>query len=519
MIELRDVSFTYAVTGVRALKNVSLKIFPGEFVLVVGDSGSGKSTLLRSMNGLVPHFHGGKLEGDILIKGKRTVEMRVSEISGVVGTVFQDPESQILMQSVENELAFPLENRGMAPEQIAMRMEEVAALTGIERLLDRKTENLSGGEKQKVAIATAIMQAPEYLVLDEPTSQLDPSSAEAILSVLQRLNEELGMTIIMVEHRLERIMHRADRMLVMQDGKLAGDGEPELVAMEHDLDAMGVGYPQIARAAKLLGHQYLPLTVKEGKKYMGTVKPHAQKAAVPENILLTAKNVKFQYDDVPVLRNLNLDVRAGEILGLVGNNGSGKSTLAKLLAGILAPQRGKVLIDGRDIHRMKDDKRASYAGMVFQNPRLHLFSESIYGDIAVSGAPEKIMKMLRIWDIRERSAEDLSGGERMLAAIATVAVNEPKLLILDEPTRGLSWKYRQQLAEFLKWYSRKRSVLIISHDMDFLARTCNRIAMLARGKIVKIEEKHEFMENAMLYTTQINRISREAILEEELIEN
>ncbi|NPA75335.1 MAG: energy-coupling factor ABC transporter ATP-binding protein [Euryarchaeota archaeon] len=519
MIELNNVSFTYALTGSVALKNVSLQIYPGEFVLVLGDSGSGKSTLLRCINGLIPHFYGGKFEGTVKINERSTATMSPKDAARVVGSVFQDPENQILMQRVENELAFPLENEGICRDKITLRMEEVAALTGIEQLLKRKTSTLSGGEKQKVAIATALMRGPEYLILDEPTSQLDPNAAESLLGVLERINDELGTGIVLVEHRLERTMHRADKVVLMHQGRIIAEGEPGLIAAEYDLDALGVGYPQITRAAKALGLPYLPLTVKEGKKYMSHVQAVPHKYRVSERIVLQGMNLKFSYSSVPVLKNVSLEIRDGEILGLVGNNSTGKSTLAKLLAGLLTPQKGKVTVMGKNVHRISDSERVRYIAMVFQNPRMHLFQDTIYEDIAMGGMePESIMKRLKIWELRERSAEDLSGGERMLAAIATVAVKKPRVLILDEPTRGLSWRYRNILSEFLKEYTHHGSVLLISHDMETLARNCHRIAMLARGEIVRVAETHEFMSSALLYTTQINKVIRNAVIEEELMQ-
>ncbi len=517
MIELRDVSFRYANSEKLALNSVSLKIQDGEFLLILGDSGSGKSTLLRAMNGLIPHFYGGELKGIVEVDGLSTAEHGPGGISQRVGTVLQDPENQILMRRVDNELAFPLENMGMERDEISMRIDEIAEITGISSILDRDTSTLSGGEKQKVAIATALITHPTHLLLDEPTSQIDPSGAEEILSVLERINDELGTTIILVEHRLTRTMHRADRVVLMKAGKIIADGEPRIVATEHDMDAFGIGYPQITRTAKLLGMPFLPLTVKEGKKYLSNLKGKHNPRNVNGKIILWAKAVEFGYGKNRVLRGVSMEVRVREVVGIVGRNGSGKSTLAKILSGLVPPGRGRVTVYGNDIAKMNDAERAKVVSMVFQNPRVHLFHDTIHEDIGGGKKTERIMKELGIWEIRDRSAEEISGGERMMAAIATIAVMEPDILILDEPTRGLSWRFRNMLIEFIWNYAKKRSVIIISHDMELLAKTCTKIGMLSRGKIINLRSTHEFMSKAILYTTQLNKVTRKLLTETDVM--
>ena len=517
MIEFLNYSFRYASASNPALENIELKIFPGEFVLLIGDSGSGKTTFLRSINGLIPHFYGGSQRGEVRIDGKSVKNFPPREIANYVGTVFQDPENQILMHTVEKEIAFPLENIGMKEEEIEKRVEETLDVLDIYPLRHRKIESLSGGEKQKVAIATAIARYPRYLLLDEPTSQIDPNSAESLLSLLERLNDDLGIGIIMVEHRMERTMHRADRLIVLDRGKIVGDGEPRIIASKLDLDALGVGYPQITRVAKRFGVEMLPLTVKEGRKslsrYLKNVRVKEERILL-NDLIGEVLNIEFSYGAHRVIRKLNLKIYRNELLGLVGRNGTGKTTLAKLLTGLLRPQKGEIRILGKPIEKYGEKERSRAISMVFQNPNIHLLGDTIYEDVTYllsdkeRKRAENIMKELGIWELRDRNASELSGGERMLAAVASIAVMEPEILILDEPTRGLSYKFKLRLSSFLKKYIQRHSVILITHDVETLARNATRVAILSDGRIRVIGNKREIMCSSLTYSTQVNKVAQ-----------
>ncbi len=514
MIELQGFSFRYSPSHFFALKDISIRILPGEFVLIVGDSGSGKTTLLRAINGLVPHFYGGEYRGKVIVEGKEVSETSPRKLAAIVGSVFQDPENQILMSTVEREISFPLENRGMKEAEIEKRVEEALELLGIYHLRERKIESLSGGEKQKVAIAAAMASYPRYLLLDEPTSQIDPNSAEELLALLERLNDDLGIGIVLVEHRMERTMHRADRLIVMNAGKIICDGEPRMVASKIDLDALGIGYPQITRVARKMELKYLPLTVKEGRKALshlfGKVKITQEK--YEKEKVGEAMSLSFSYDGKRVIRDLTLELFRGEVLGLMGRNGAGKTTLAKLLSGLLKPQRGKIRIMGKDIAAINERERSKLVSMVFQNPNVHLFQDTIYDDIALSSEDNEkvksIMKKLGIWKLKDRSGKELSGGERMLAAIASIAVKEPELLILDEPTRGLSYRFKRVLSSYLRDYASRHSVILISHDVEMIARTVQRVAILSRGKIIVEGNKRDILSSSLIYSTQLNKVAQ-----------
>lgn len=509
MIEFRDFSFGYA-SGPMALRNVSIKVEQGEFVLIAGDSGSGKSTLLRAINGLIPHFYSGKYCGTVSVYGKDPKDAAPRDLAGYVGTVLQDPENQVLMRTVEREIAFPLENAGLGEDEITKRVEDILDLVGIDEIRGRKVEELSGGELQKVAIASAMAMHPRALLLDEPTSQLDPRSAEEILNLVKRFNDELGITVILVEHRMENTLHRADRLIVMKDGEIIGDGEPRIIASRIDLDSLGIGYPQVSRIARALKEEYLPLTVKEAwKSLRGAVHPkrvEREKRKKGEPVA-KLKNIHFGYHGEYVLRGVNLDIHRGEVLGIIGRNGSGKTTLAKLIAGILEPQKGRIKYD-------VDKKRI---GMVFQNPNLHVMGDTVRENIEYTlrarseedgGKVGRTLKILGIEALAERNPMDLSGGERLLMALGTVLVFEPEILILDEPTRGLSWRYKMRLAEIIKNYANSRAVVLISHDMELVARVATRVAMMASGKIVLEGETARMLSGNMTFSTQVNKLAR-----------
>ncbi len=516
MLTFENFSFRYAGSNIFALKKINLDIFEGEFVLVVGNSGSGKTTLLRSINGLIPHFYGGEYRGSVHICNMTPFKNPPREVSKCVGTVFQDPENQILMSTVEREIAFPLENMGFERMEIWKRVEEILEILGLQEIREKKISTLSGGEKQKVAIGAALAPYPRYLLLDEPTSQLDPNSAEELLSLLERLNDDLGLGIILVEHRMERTVHRADRLIVMDKGEIVGDGEPRLILSEIDMDSLSVGYPQITRIAKKFQIQYLPLTVKEGRKMLSQLLPKfvPKRVIAPktEETLCQVSNVTFRYNSRRILRGVNLEIQKGEILGLMGRNGAGKTTLAKIIAGVLKPRKGEVKIGNAEVHALTERDRSNLVGLVFQNPNVHFFQDTIYQDILFNlsekrrGNVDKIMKQLGIYHLRNRNYQDLSGGERMLSAVALMAAREPKLLILDEPTRGLSYGFKRRLISFLKDYASHNAVLLITHDMETMARACHRVALLTKGRIEVTGDKRKIMTSSLIFSTQLNKV-------------
>ncbi|MGZ8782747.1 MAG: ABC transporter ATP-binding protein [Gaiellaceae bacterium] len=412
------------------MRGVSLELEPGEIVALLGPSGSGKTTLLRALAGLVPHFHGGRFSGRVVVAGLDTRVARPAELAGAVATVFQDPEDQVVMTIVANEVAFGLENLGVAPAQIWPRVERALAAVDALQLWGRKTVELSGGELQRVCLASALAFEPQLLLLDEPTSQLDPDAAALFLTAVERL----GATVVISEHRVERALELATRVIFVDEGRVL-------------LDA------PVAAAAEWLASER-PL-------YTGACVPVTQ-APVSERVL-SARNVSFSYRAaVPVLEGIDLDVHRGEIVALAGPNGSGKTTLARIVAGLLDAHESTVELRGR-------------VGYLAQDSGRYLVKETALAEVAlaVNGDEQRARAALERVGLGWASARhprDLSSGERERLALAAVAVAEPDLLVLDEPTRGLDPERKAELAAWLMSYaSSGRAVLIATHDRDLPA--------------------------------------------------
>ncbi|MGA7732199.1 MAG: ABC transporter ATP-binding protein, partial [Chloroflexia bacterium] len=393
LISLSNVTYTYPGTARPALREFSLEIEEGEFLLVAGVSGAGKSTLLRLFNGLVPHFYGGELSGGVRVADRDPVELGPGEMSSTVGLVFQDPEAQFVAEVVEDEMAFALENAGLPMHTMRKRVEETLHALGIDHLRARRVSTLSGGERQRVAIAAVLTLQPSVLVLDEPTSQLDPQSAEEVLDSLVKLNKDLGLTIILSEHRLERVVQYADRILYMDTDGSTIIGPPREVLAQVPLA------PPVVQVAKLLEWQPIPLTIKEARKFVGTVDGgrwtvgddnrvlrfafHASDAVRPPSTAhhppsaIELDSVWFGYGGREVLRGLSLGFREGEIAALMGRNGAGKTTILKLAVGLLKPGRGVVRTLGSNTRHAPLDALSKLVGYVPQQPDVLLFADTV----------------------------------------------------------------------------------------------------------------------------------------------
>ena len=421
-----------------ALEDVSLALEPGEVVALLGPSGSGKSTLLRALAGLVPHFHGGRFSGSVVVAGRDTRVARPADLAGTVATVFQDPEDQVVMSVVANEVAFGLENLGVAPAEIWPRAERALAAVDAPHLWGRRTAELSGGELQRVCLASALALDPQLLLLDEPTSQLDPESAELFLEAVGRL----GATVVFSDHRVPRALELATRVIFLDRGRILLDAAPPEAAAW--LDAQR---PAWRRAC-----------------VESTQSP--RRASV-----LRARGVSFAYRDaLPVLDGVDLDVARGEIVALAGPNGSGKTTLARIVAGLLEPSAGAVEVDGR-------------VGYLPQDPGRYVVAETALGEVGLAARrdAQRARAALEAADLlwaADRHPRDLSSGERERLVLAAVAVAEPDLLVLDEPTRGLDPDRKAALAARLQAYAAAgRGVLVATHDPDFPAHRRVRLCV------------------------------------------
>lgn len=526
MINFDRVSYTYPEASRPALRNVSLSIAAGEFVVLAGPSGAGKSTLLRCINSLVPHFSGGTLEGILEVNGIDPVRATPQVMSRHVGFVFQDPEGQFVLDRVEDEIAFALENVAMPPQEMRVRVEETLDLLDLASLRDRRLETLSGGERQRVAIAAVLAFRPNILVLDEPTSQLDPQSAEDVLHTLSRLNSDLGLTIVLAEHRLERVLPFADRLVYLGgDDAAILAGPPRQVLPQLDLA------PPLVTLGRALNWEPLPLTIKEGQRFSRpwlagqalSTRPVSPRAEVLGEPYLQVNQVEADYAGRPVLQGVDLEVWSGQVVAVMGRNGAGKSTLLKCIVGLLRPRRGRVRVAGQDIAGLDVAQVCRHVGYLPQDPNALLFADTVLDELlitlknhglpvngAASGAslsPQHLLERLGLGDKAGRYPRDLSAGERQRVALGTVTIPRPGALLLDEPTRGLDYRAKGVLAELLTaWRSEGMAILLVSHDVELVAMVADRVLLMSQGEIIANGSPREVLSSSPLFAPQVARL-------------
>ena len=527
-------TFTYAESKKPALNDVSLSIKDSEFILIAGPSGCGKSTLCRCINGLVPSFYGGKISGSVTVQNINTLHTPTKEMAKTVGMVFQDPENQLIATDVEREIAFGLENLGLSKTLMAKRIEEVLDTVGIDHLRHRQISTLSGGEKQKTAIASVLVLHPEIFVLDEPTSELDPKGAEEVIQLVKRLNEEFGLTVLLVEHRIDRVLQSVDRLILMNNGMIAYDDNPR-DWIHHVGDTLpDIGVPPITRLSVALQKKNIdtktPLTIKEGrqnfssvfkaKKFKKTDFSSIRKSKNSNDSVVTIKNLWYNYTDSPtILRGINLSISKGEFVSLVGRNASGKTTLAKMLNGLLKPTKGTVEINGINTTKTSVENLARDVGYVFQDPNVHLFADSVEEEItfmmhnlgfspkSIEESLEKMLTQFNLNYCRYAYPRSLSTGEKQRVALSSVLAANPQLLILDEPTRGLDYELKKTLMHRLKTYQQNGgTILLITHDIELIAEFGERVILISEGNLVADGTKHEVLSNSLHFSPQINRL-------------
>jgi energy-coupling factor transporter ATP-binding protein EcfA2 len=524
MIELRNVTYSYPEAQSPVLQGFSLTVQEGEFLLVIGPSGSGKSTLLRCLNGLVPHFYGGQFTGQVRVCGQDPIAAEPRCMSRYVGLVFQDPETQFVVDAVEDELVFALENHAVPQVTMRKRVEEVLDQLDIAHLRHRRVSTLSGGEKQRVAIAAVLTLQPHVLVLDEPTSQLDPQAAEEVLDALRRLNQDLGLTIVLSEHRLERVAQYADRILY-----LPGNGQPPLLGEPCQVLARVDFTPPLVRLGKTLDWEPLPLSLKEAR-------PHAQRLQQtfyqpsnlptfqPSNLPTFQPSVQirdlwYAYNGHQALKGVNLDVAPGELVALMGRNGAGKTTLLKQIVGLLKPKRGRVTVMGLDTRQADQQTIIAHIGYVPQNPSALLFADTVHQELDFTrrsrgmalGDYAPLLETLGLAACADRYPRDLSVGERQRVALAAVLVADPAIILLDEPTRGLDYRQKESLAAFLQQEkARGRTVLMATHDVELVADCADRVILLGDGQVVVDGPTREVMTDSLVFASQVNKLFRDA---------
>jgi len=523
MIHFDHLAYTYPDSSQPALADVTLHIAEGEFVLVAGPSGAGKSTLLRCLNGLVPHFTGGTLSGSVAVADHNPVAEGPQVLSRLVGFVFQDPEAQFVLDRVEDEIAFALENGAIPPTEMRVRIEEVLNLLDLAPLRDRPLETLSGGEKQRVAIAAALAFRPRILVLDEPTSQLDPQSAEDVLRALVRLNCDRGLTIVLVEHRLERILPHADHLIYLPPPPIGGDSRGVLSGLpRHVLHQMNLT-PPLVTLGKELGWKPLPFTVKEGHRFAAKsqiLNPNPQvseKQSVIRYSLFVIRNLHFAYDQEDILRGINLEVAPGELVALMGRNGSGKTTLLKCIVGLLRPQQGEITLESESLIKQETASICQSVGYLPQEPDDLLFADTVAEELVVTLrnhglldsppiAPADLLARLGLSSLAASYPRDLSVGQRQRVALGAVTVTRPRLLLLDEPTRGLDYFAKRELVRLLReWQAEGVGVLLVTHDVELVAQAADRVVLLSQGEVFA-DGSPEMLTASPLFAPQVARL-------------
>ena len=499
----RGFTYTYAEASAPALRDVTLSFEPGTFTVLAGLSGSGKSTLLRALCGLVPHFHGGTAEGELSVAGLSLRDHGPGELAAVCGTVLQDPEAQVVMGGVRTELELPLEHGGETAASIARAVEETALALGIGHLLDRRTDTLSGGELQRVAIAAAMVRRPQLLLLDEPTSQLDPVAGDELVWLLRRLNEDWGTAVVVAEHRLERCLPAADRVIALADSGVACDAPPREFLAWATAAAPGLATPA-ARLFSLAGLSPPPASVREARQGLSSaaIAPAPERPAGTGNEPAVAPAVRvrdgwLEIEDGPaVLRGLSLDLRPGERAVLMGRNGAGKSTLLRLVKGLVEPTRGRL-------------ERAGDVALLLQNPGDYLLHEHA----ADEAGPEGLLRA-GLGGRGDANPRDLSGGERQRLALEVVlSGGHAAAVLLDEPTRGMDRAHKDDLAHrCTELAAGGAAVMVATHDTEFAATFADRVVLLGQGVVIADGTAAEVLGRGWHFSTDVARITDGAAL-------
>ena len=558
-IEVKNFSFQYPKEEYAALYQVSMEVEEGSFVVLCGKSGCGKSTLLRQFKSVLAS-HGEK-QGEILYCGRNLEEVDLRTQSAEIGYVLQNPDNQIVTDKVWHELAFGLESLGYDTPTIRLRVAEMASYFGIHSWFLKNVSELSGGQKQLLNLAAVMAMHPKLLILDEPTSQLDPIAASDFLETVRKINRDIGTTVILTEHRLEDVIPWADKVYVMDKGRMIADGTPyeigeQLRTMGHDMFLSMPAPMQIYAGTD--STLRCPLTVSQGRRWLaeelgtngakikraGNQKEAEEKKTsilkkiaglkkepekeIPE---IRIKDVWFRYErDLPdVVKGLNLDVKKGEIFAVVGGNGTGKSTAMSLIARIRFPYRGKIYLEGKEIGKYSDDELYhGFLGVMPQNPQSLFVKKTVREDLyeVIDGkrerksdaypiemkkkdAVEGIVSLTRLDGLLDRHPYDLSGGEQQRLALAKVLLLRPKILLMDEPTKGIDNHYKKELGEILRKLSvHGVTIIMISHDVEFCAQYADRTGLFFQGNVVTSEESKKFFAGNNFYTTAANRMAR-----------
>ena len=518
MIDFDSVSVTYPNTDRPVLRNVTLRVPAGELCLVIGGTGSGKSTLLGTVNGLVPHFTGGTLAGAVTVAGRTTRENPPRELADVVGVVGQDPRSTFVTDTVIDELAYTMESLALPHDVMRRRLEDTVDLLGLDELRDRPLSTLSAGQSQRVAIGAVLTAHPQVLVLDEPTSALDPAAAEDVLAAVQRLVHDLAMTVLMAEHRLERVIQYADSVIW-----LPGEGGDVEYGTPAQIMARSPIASPVVELARLAGWSPLPLSVRDARRAAAELRERLPETPMPlakppdaARVVASADRLSVRYDTLVALNGVDLTVHAGEIVALMGRNGSGKSTLFKALTGLVKPARGRARLGGdADPRQLRPQELVRHVGLVPHQPADLLYAETVAAECAsadhesvvLAGTTAALLDQIAGGVAADVHPRDLSEGQRLALTLAVVLAAAPPLVLLDEPTRGLDYAAKARLVDALRRLAEQgHAIVLATHDVELAAELSHRTVVLAAGEVVSDGPSREVVTHSPVFAPQVAKV-------------
>lgn len=541
MIEFQNVSFTYKGADKPALTDINLKINKGEIVLITGPSSAGKTTLCRAMNGLIPELFKGEMHGKVIVADQySTTDYDITQLSKIVGLMFQDPDSQLLCPTVLEELAFGPENYGVPVEEIQKRIDSLLEACRLQNVLEKNPHALSGGQQQAVALASVLTMQTPVLVLDEPTSNIDPIGSETFLRLIKDIAKSLNLTVIIVEHKIEELASFVDRLIVMDEGKIILDGDPQEVLKKVELmDDIGLNVPDVTLlAAKMKSQGFpintLPLNIEEAveilEPFANTVREQEKRPPVNEqNIpIIEAKNVEHRYPDGTLaLKGINLKIYEGEMVAILGQNGSGKTTFSKHLNGILKSTGGSLKVYGKEASTYKFHELSRLVGYVFQDPDAQIFKSKVreeiaygpknmgYKDEEVAQMVDDVAEKLEIRHLLDSNPFFISKGDKQRIAVASVMAMRPKVLILDEPTTGQDFKRSKEIMDLtMKLNEEGITILVITHSMNLAVEYAKRVVVFRQGEVLlngtakDVFQQQHVLQSAMLKPPQITQFAQ-----------
>lgn len=521
IFQIKNLNFIYPLKETKVLDNICLSIKKGEFITICGESGCGKTTLIRQLKSvLTPH---GKREGEILFEETALETIGQREQTKKIGYVLQNPDNQIVTDKVWHEMAFGLESLGYSNDKIRLKVAEMASFFGIQGWFYKNVSELSGGQKQLLNLASIMAMSPDVLILDEPTSQLDPIGAVDFLETLKKINNDLGTTIIITEHRLEEIFPMTDRVVVMRNGRIVVDNTPKEVCkyLIQNNDKMQYAMPSAVRIAGQINEEWAPLTIREGRTYIEDY--FKDKEDIIENISVSeelseknklaieVKEVYFKYEKKQndIIKNLNFSVRKGELYAVVGGNGTGKTTTLTLLNNIRKPYRGKIKLFEERVVTLPQNPQALFVKKQVKEDLKEVLKMKHLGEEGICEKINQVAELVDIKNLLDAHPYDLSGGEQQRVGLAKVLLLEPQILLLDEPTKGLDAYFKRKLATILKKLTAKGvTIVMVSHDIEFCASYADRCGMFFDGGIVTENTTNKFFSGNSFYTTGSNRMAR-----------